>query len=84
MTCSLFDFELEIDIWWLVWGIFIVAIVERGNLMDESKRWFNMFSIIFEMVSAFAGIGLSLGFPGVRQLHLGLSDLLFLMDYITG
>jgi Trk-type K+ transport system membrane component len=49
-----------------VWGIFIVAIVERENLVDESKRWFNMFSLIFEMVSAFAGIGLSLGFPGVR------------------
>lgn len=56
--------QLSIDIWWLVWGIFIVAIIERGNLMDQSKRWFNMFSLIFELVSAFAGIGLSLGFPG--------------------
>jgi Trk-type K+ transport system membrane component len=35
--------------------------------MDESKRWFSMFSLIFELVSAFAGIGLSLGFPGVHQ-----------------
>jgi Cation transport protein len=61
------DFEPEIDIWWLVWGIFIVAIIERDNLMDESKRWFNMFSLIFELVSAFAGIGLSLGFLGVHN-----------------
>lgn len=34
--------------------------------MDVSKEWFNMFSIIFELVSAFGGIGLSLGFPNVR------------------
>ena len=37
--------------------------------MDESKRWFNMFSLIFELVSAFAGIGLSLGFPGVHRFR---------------
>jgi Trk-type K+ transport system membrane component len=57
---------MELDIWWLVWGIFIVAIIERENLIDESKRWFNMFALIFELVSAFAGTGLSLGFPGVH------------------
>jgi Trk-type K+ transport system membrane component len=49
-----------------VWGIFFVAIAERDNLMDVTKEWLNMFSIIFELVSAFGGIGLSLGFPNVR------------------
>ena len=48
-------------------GIFLVAIIERGNLMNEEKPWFNMFALIFELVSAFGGIGLSLGFPGVRS-----------------
>lgn len=55
--------QLSVDIWWLVWGIFIVAIIERGDLIDPNKSWFNMFAVIFELVSAFAGIGLSLGFP---------------------
>jgi len=54
-----------IDIWWLVWGVFIVAIIERDNLLDESKKWFDLFRVLFELVSAFGGIGLSLGFPSV-------------------
>jgi Trk-type K+ transport system membrane component len=56
-----------IDIWWLVWGVFLVAIIERNNLLDESKKWFDIFRILFELVSAFGGIGLSLGVPDVRM-----------------
>lgn len=56
-----------IDIWWLVWGVFLVAIIERDSLLDESKKWFDLFRVLFELVSAFAGIGLSLGFPSVRR-----------------
>ncbi|KAF5353410.1 hypothetical protein D9756_007889 [Leucocoprinus leucothites] len=55
--------QMSIDIWWLVWGVFFVAIVERNNLMDEDKKWFDLFRVIFELVSAFGGIGLSLGVP---------------------
>jgi Trk-type K+ transport system membrane component len=54
------------DIWWLVWGVFLVAIIERNNLMDDNKKWFDLFRVLFELVSAFGGIGLSLGFPSVR------------------
>lgn len=55
----------RIDIWWLVWAVFIVAIVERDNLMDDDKKWFDLFRVLFELVSAFGGIGLSLGLPTV-------------------
>jgi len=55
------------DIWWLVWGVFLVAIVERGNILDEEKKWFDMFRVLFELVSAFGGIGLSLGLPSVSH-----------------
>ncbi|KIY48549.1 TrkH-domain-containing protein [Fistulina hepatica ATCC 64428] len=55
--------QLYIDIWWLVWGVFLVAIIERGPLMDENEKWFDLFRVIFELVSAFGGIGLSLGTP---------------------
>lgn len=34
--------------------------------MDEEKKWFDLFRVIFELVSAFGGIGLSLGLPTVR------------------
>lgn len=40
--------------------------------MDTNKPWFNMFALIFELVSAFAGIGLSLGFPGVASTFIYL------------
>ncbi|KAF8169153.1 cation transport protein-domain-containing protein [Mycena galopus ATCC 62051] len=55
--------QMSIDIWWLVWGVFLVAVIERSNLLDEDKKWFDLFRVVFELVSAFGGIGLSLGLP---------------------
>ncbi|KAJ7788931.1 potassium transporter [Mycena olivaceomarginata] len=73
------DRQMSIDIWWLVWGVFLVAVIERHNLLDEEKKWFDLFRIVFELVSAFGGIGLSLGLPTdnflvsrVRGRHRGL------------
>jgi Trk-type K+ transport system membrane component len=54
-----------VDIWWLVWGVFVIAIIERDSLLDENKKWFDLFRVLFELVSAFGGIGLSLGLPTV-------------------
>ncbi len=48
-----------------MWAVFLVAIIERGQLMDPNEKWFDMFRVLFELVSAFGGIGLSLGFPNV-------------------
>ncbi|PIL30855.1 transporter [Ganoderma sinense ZZ0214-1] len=56
--------QLSFDIWWLVWGIFFICIIERHKLMDDDNApWFNIFRLVFELVSAFGGIGLSLGLP---------------------
>ncbi|KAF7302800.1 Potassium transporter [Mycena kentingensis (nom. inval.)] len=55
--------QMSIDLWWLVWGVFLVSVIERGSIIDENKKWFDMFRVIFELVSAFGGIGLSLGLP---------------------
>jgi Trk-type K+ transport system membrane component len=64
-----------VDIWWLVWGVFVIAIIERDSLLDDSKKWFDLFRVLFELVSAFGGIGLSLGLPTVSlSLCLYLSD----------
>ena len=57
----------DIDIWWLVWGIWLVAIIERSKIVDPEKPWFDLFRISFELVSAFGGIGLSMGTPNVRS-----------------
>ncbi|KZS90153.1 TrkH-domain-containing protein [Sistotremastrum niveocremeum HHB9708] len=56
--------QLSFDLWWLVIGIWLVAIIERDKLMDEDNfGWFNIFRIIFELVSAYGTIGLTLGIP---------------------
>ncbi|THU94444.1 hypothetical protein K435DRAFT_829295 [Dendrothele bispora CBS 962.96] len=52
--------QMSIDIWWLVWAVFLIAIIERGNIMNEDLKWFDLFRVLFELVSAFGGIGLSL------------------------
>lgn len=70
-----------LDIWWLVWAVFIIAIIERKNLLDESKRWFDLFRIIFELVSAFGGIGLSLGFPSVCIMAFWVGSPFFVSSY---
>ncbi|KDR65851.1 hypothetical protein GALMADRAFT_162346 [Galerina marginata CBS 339.88] len=80
--------QLSIDIWWLVWAVFLIAIVERHNLLDESKKWFDLFRVLFELVSAFGGIGLSLGFPDDNFSFVGamspLSKLIVIVVMVRG
>ncbi|KAE8540063.1 hypothetical protein D1P53_004001 [Cryptococcus gattii VGV] len=54
--------QLAFDIWWLAFALWLVCIIERGHI-DNDQEWFNIFSILFELVSAYATVGLSLGVP---------------------
>ncbi|TFK37547.1 potassium transporter [Crucibulum laeve] len=80
--------QMSIDLWWLVWGVFLVAIIERNNLLDEEKKWFDLFRVLFELVSAFGGIGLSLGFPSDNFSFVGamrpLSKLVVIVIMVRG
>ncbi|KAJ7166615.1 potassium transporter, partial [Mycena filopes] len=78
------DRQMSIDIWWLVWGVFLVAVIERHNLLDEDKKWFDLFRIVFELVSAFGGIGLSLGFPDFSGALGPLSKLVIIVIMVRG
>ncbi|KAF7428771.1 low affinity potassium transporter [Pleurotus ostreatus] len=56
--------QLAFDMWWLVTAVFLVCIIERANLdAVENFGWFNIFNILFELVSAYGTVGLSLGIP---------------------
>ncbi|KAG9009870.1 low affinity potassium transporter [Tulasnella sp. JGI-2019a] len=56
--------QLAFDIWWLGFALWVVCIVERGPLNDpDTQGWFNIFTLLFELVSAYGTIGLSLGLP---------------------
>ncbi|GBE80755.1 Low-affinity potassium transport protein [Sparassis crispa] len=56
--------QLSFDMWWLALALFLVCIVERDNLINTNNlEWFTIFSILFELVSAYGTVGLSLGVP---------------------
>ncbi|WVR05816.1 hypothetical protein IAU60_002841 [Kwoniella sp. DSM 27419] len=52
--------QLAFDIWWIGFALWLVCIIER-NSIDNSDQNFNIFNIIFELVSAYGTVGLSLG-----------------------
>lgn len=39
--------------------------LQRGEVMNDETAWFNQFTVMFELVSAYATVGLSLGIPTV-------------------
>lgn len=54
--------QLSIDMWWLSLSLFFICIIERSPLMNtDNASWFNIWAIIFEIVSAYGTVGLSLG-----------------------
>ncbi|TFY66085.1 hypothetical protein EVG20_g5004 [Dentipellis fragilis] len=81
--------QLAHDLWWLAFALFLMCIVERGNLDNLAfSTWFNIFSIIFEMVSAYSTVGLSLGIPTENYSFAGamhtLSKLILIAVMLRG
>ncbi|PGG96561.1 hypothetical protein AJ79_09541 [Helicocarpus griseus UAMH5409] len=58
--------QLSFDLWYVFLGLFIIAIVEASRLDTNSERAFTMFAVMFEIVSAYGTVGLSLGFSGTN------------------
>lgn len=54
--------QLAFDMWWLAIAIFVICIIERHEINNpDNNDWFNIFNIMFEIVSAYGTVGLSLG-----------------------
>ncbi|ODH27893.1 hypothetical protein ACO22_04062 [Paracoccidioides brasiliensis] len=58
--------QLSFDLWFIFLGLFIIAIVEAGRLDNTGEGSLSMFAILFEIVSAYGTVGLSLGYPGTN------------------
>ncbi|KAF5357330.1 hypothetical protein D9758_005883 [Tetrapyrgos nigripes] len=76
--------QLSFDMWWLGLALFL-----RHNLDDESSAvWFNIFTIVFELVSAYGTVGLSLGLPTANYSFSGalrpLSKLIICLVMLRG
>ncbi|TPX18536.1 uncharacterized protein E0L32_011574 [Thyridium curvatum] len=55
--------QLSFDLWYIFVGFFILSISEGPKLQRGD---FSMFAVLFEVVSAYGTVGLSLGYPGTN------------------
>ncbi|KAK9376381.1 cation transport protein-domain-containing protein [Lipomyces chichibuensis] len=55
--------QLSFDIWYIFLGVFIICIAEGPKIQDPNDIDFSIFNILFEVVSAYGTVGLSLGYP---------------------
>ena len=58
--------QLSFDLWYIFLGLFIIAIAE-GNRIQSGDPAFTMFSVLFEVVSAYGTVGLSLGYTNIDE-----------------
>jgi len=56
--------QLSFDLWYVFLGLFIIAIVE-GTRLQSGDPSFSLFAVLFEIVSAYGTVGLSLGYPTI-------------------
>ncbi|KAJ9604823.1 low affinity potassium transporter [Cladophialophora chaetospira] len=80
--------QLSFDLWYIFLGLFIIAIVEGGQLSNTNQYAFTLFSVLFEIVSAYGTVGLSLGYPTINasfsaEFHT-LSKLIIIAMQIRG
>lgn len=54
--------QLAHDIWWLVLAILVIVIIESSHF-NADPVGFSVFNIIFEVVSAYGTVGISVGVP---------------------
>lgn len=80
--------QLSFDLWYIFLGMFIIAVVEGGQLQNTNEYAFTLFSVLFEIVSAYGTVGMSLGYPTINasfsaEFHT-LSKLVIIAMQIRG
>ncbi|ETS86288.1 hypothetical protein PFICI_00116 [Pestalotiopsis fici W106-1] len=58
--------QLSFDLWYIFLGTFCICISESTRIADDTQPEFSVFSALFEVVSAYGNVGLSLGHPSVN------------------
>lgn len=79
--------QLAHDIWWLVLAVFLIMIIE-GSSFEADPVTFSVFNVIFEVVSAYGTVGISVGLPDQAYSFCGawhtLSKLILCAVMIRG
>lgn len=80
--------QLQYDLWYIFLGLFIISIVEGNRIESKEQYAFTLFAILFEVVSAYGTVGLSLGYPDVNTSFSGqfktISKLVIIAMQIRG
>jgi Cation transport protein len=58
--------QLSFDLWYVFLGLFLIALVEGNRLENTNEYAFTLFSVLFEIISAYGTVGLSLGYPTIN------------------
>ncbi|CAG7950287.1 unnamed protein product [Penicillium salamii] len=58
--------QLSFDLWYIFLGLFLIVVIEGTAFADPNKYHFNIFAVLFEIVSAYGTVGLSMGYPGTN------------------
>jgi len=62
--------QLAHDAWWVVLAVFLVMIIESGHFEADPAN-FSVFNFIFEIVSAYGTVGISVGVPNQAYSFCG-------------
>lgn len=62
--------QLSFDLWYVFVGLFLIAIAE-GDRLQSGDINFQLFPVLFEIVSAYGTVGLSFGYPGFNTSFSG-------------
>ncbi|KAJ5104366.1 hypothetical protein NUU61_001713 [Penicillium alfredii] len=80
--------QLSFDLWYVFLGLFVIAIAEGSRLEAQNDYSFQLFNVLFEVVSAYGTVGLSFGYPGVNTSFSGqfnvISKLVIIAMQIRG
>lgn len=79
--------QLAHDLWWLALAVFIIMIIEGGQF-EQDPTTFSVFNVIFEVVSGYGTVGISIGVPNEAYSFCGawrtLSKLVLIAVMIRG
>jgi hypothetical protein len=62
--------QLSHDVWWIALAFFLITIIETSHTLEDPAAY-SLFNIMFEVVSAYANNGVSMGLPNASYSFSG-------------
>lgn len=79
--------QLAHDLWWIVLAVFFIIVIEASQFEADPVAY-SVFNVIFEVISAYGCVGISVGLPGEAYSFCGgwhvLSKLILCAVMIRG